>query len=158
MVTIGGCAIGLTLRSDPDSAQKPVTVEAGDGWTFQVYQDEVNDPCTQLIAEDASEAATGDENGVVAGQCAFGVVADPDDPDAAPQYRATSFTIRGRVVVFGPVPDEVATVRLNLVDGSQPTVRTSEHNGVHYFVRSVEAEDKGPTILLDSAGREVTPG
>ena len=95
---------------------------------------------------------------VVGRQCLVGGIRHHQHAYAAPQYTATLFNHRGRVVVFGPVPDEVATVRLNLVDGSQPTVRTSEHNGVHYFVRSVEAEDKGPTILLDSAGREVTPG
>lgn len=151
VVTIGGCAVGLSLRSDPNATQKPVTVEAGAGWTLQVYQDADKDPCTDLYGEPPQE---GSDRPLLAGQCAYAAVKDPKE---TPQYKATSVKVDDLVVVFGPVPTNVKSVRLTLADGSHPVVRTGDKQGVHYFVHAGEADDQGPTILLDANGNKVTP-
>ena len=151
VVTIGGCAIGLSLRSDPNAAQNPVTVEAGSGWTLEVHQDASKAPCTDLYGQPAQ---SGDPAPQLAGQCAY---ATEDDGSGALQYKATSYGIDGQVVVFGPVPKGVATVRLTLADGTHPEVGTGSRQGVHYFVHAGDAADVGPTVLLDAKGNRVSP-
>jgi len=148
VVIIGGCVAGLALRGDPHEAQKAVTVEAGDNWLLQVHKDDEKAPCVELV----------DQKGVlIAGQCAYATVVDPDDPTATLQYKATSAKVSGQVVIFGPVPLGVASVELTLADDSHPTSRTGEKNGVHYFVYTADVADKGPTTLLDARGKRIAP-
>ena len=148
VVTIGGCGVGLALRGNPHEASKAVSVEAGDGWIMQVYKDETKASCAKLV----------DNKGVLlTEQCAYSTQTDPKHPDAAPTYQATSIEVAGAVVVFGPVPPDVASVRLTLADGSHPVVRTGSKDGVSYFVNASPAADRGPTTLLDAKGDPVSP-
>jgi len=144
VVIIGGCVVGLTLRPDPRADTKPTTVEAGDNWLLQVHRDETKAPCAELV----------DNKGkLLAGQCAYATKTTA----GRSAYLATSVKVGSDIVVFGPVPDSVASVRLTLADGSHPQVRTGEKNGIHYFVNTSGAADVGPTELLDAKGRPVTP-
>jgi hypothetical protein len=60
-------------------------------------------------------------------------------------------------VIFGGVPDGVARVRLHLADGRRPVVETGEKKGIAYFVYLADGPDKGPSVLLDEQGQDVTP-
>jgi len=138
-VIAGGCAIGLVLRPDPDG---PATVARGQGWEIEVVEDEAGDPCVNLVIG----------NQIRTGQCGF---AARDEEDRT-VYRATSAPVGGNVIlVFGPVPEGVARVRLRLDDGSRPTVGVEERKSVRYFVFEGKVEDRGPTTLLDAEGNEV---
>ncbi len=146
VITFGGCIVGLALRpgpDEPDEASDAVALatdeSAAKGWTLRGRTDEAGEPCTELF-----------EGGKLrTGQCGFG----------AGRYQATSAVLDdGRVVIFGPVPDEVARVRLRLEDGSRPSVATRTADGFagRFFVyESDGVADRGPTELLDESGAEV---
>jgi hypothetical protein len=135
VVVVVGFSIGLVLRPDPDA---PAQVADGQGWKVEVQNAE-DGKCIRLIIGNTERA----------GQCEFLV-------DGA--YRATSYEVGGgQVVVFGTVPDGVASVRLRLEDGSRPRVRTDEEKDVPYFVYVADGPDRGPTELFDADGNEVDP-
>jgi hypothetical protein len=146
VITFGGCIVGLALRPGPDDPEETsgaVVLAADESaakvWTLRARTDEAGDPCTELFVD--GELRTG--------QCGFGTG----------RYRATSAPLDdGRVVIFGPVPEEVARVRLRLEDGSRPSAvtRTAEGFAGRFFVyESDGVADRGPTMLLDESGAEV---
>jgi hypothetical protein len=135
VVIVVGFSIGLVLRPDPDA---PAQVANGQGWEVEV-QNADDGRCIRLIIGNQERA----------GQCEFLV-------DGA--YRATSYEVGGgQVVVFGTLPEGVASVRLRLADGSRPRVQAEEEKGVRYFVHVADGPDQGPTELLDASGNEVDP-
>jgi hypothetical protein len=134
-VVLGGCAVGLVLRPDPDA---PATVASGEGWKVQVH-DEEDGKCVELVIGGKVRTA----------QCDYLV-------DGV--FRETSYDITGGpVVIFGPVPDGVDRVRLRLADGSRPVVKAGKKKGIPYFVYEADGPDKGPTELLDAQGEVVDP-
>ncbi len=148
VITLGGCVVGLALRPGPDEPEEAsgaVTLaseesaSAAEGWTLRGRTDEAGDPCTELFVD-------GD---LRSGQCGFGTG----------RYRATSAVLDdGRVVIFGPVPEEAERVRLRLADGSRPSVaaRTADGFAGRFFVYETDGvADRGPTVLLDESGAEV---
>jgi len=144
VITVGGCVVGLALRPGPDDPSDAAVVLASDEsaakvWTLRGRTDEAGDPCTELFVGER----------LLSGQCGFGTG----------RYRATSATLDdGRVVIFGPVPEEVARVRLRLENGSRPSLETRTTDGFagRFFVyESDGVADRGPTELLDESGSEV---
>jgi hypothetical protein len=135
VIVLGGCAVGLVLRPDPDA---PATVASGQGWKVQVHNED-GDKFVELVIGGKVRTA----------QCEFLVNG---------AFRETSYDVAGGpVVILGRVPDGVERVRLRLADGSRPVVEVDEKKDVRYFVYEADGPDKGPTELLDAQGDVVDP-
>lgn len=146
-VGIGGCAAGLALRPDggPEDTERVTVARGGSGvstYELVARTDETGDPCVTLVA--------GDDD--ITGQCGYSISGEDNS-----RYAATSTRRGDLTIIFGPVPDEVAKVRLRLEDGTRPVVSTQEGESLpgRFFVYEASSPDKGPTELLDESGDPV---
>lgn len=152
--------IGLRLR--PDRGADRVTLTTGgageSAWILVGETDEDGDPCVRLFRPGEED----EEGAEITGQCDVTDAFDEGgDGEGEPRpYVVTSAELPdGTIVVFAPVPDGAASVRLHLADGSQPTVeaRRDDDADLSWFLYEATSAVDGPPQLLDSAGTVVDP-
>lgn len=144
-------AVGVVLRPDtnpnqgPDAVSLARSVGGDSSYRLVGRTDETEDPCVTLLR--------GDEE--VTGQCGVALSTETGQVD---RYAVTSSELKdGTTVVFGPVPRQAETVRLDLSDGSQPevAVRRSDAAGLSWFTYETDQTVAGPAEMLDGNGSPV---
>lgn len=144
--------VGIILRPDRDVSSEPGAVTLGvSGSGDARYRligriDETNAPCVALVREGAEEV----------GQCGLtnrGATGEDEE-----RFTVTSAELPdGTTVVFGPLPRQAESVRLELADDSRPTIeaRRSQSAGLSWFVHETDQQVTGPPVMLDGNGEPV---
>lgn len=152
--------VGLMLRPDGRGDQATLT-RGGEGdsaWVLVGGSDEDGEPCVRLFRPGDEDR----EGAEITGQCGFTDAFDqggPGEEEQRPYVVTSAERPDGTIVVFAPVPTGAASVRLQLADGTRPTVeaRRDDDADLSWFLYEATTDVDGPPQLLDPAGQVIDP-